>query len=377
MKPFYLLLFAIVVLTSCGSRKGYLDRNDADRSLQDAVKKIKKNPDDEEARTAIPQLYKLIQQKHLDQIKAYAATTQLSKWDNMINEYQDLQRAYDLIMNSTAAYKLVTPESYSTNLLQCRDSAAGVYYQTGLSYLQQPGRENAKKAYNNFQRVKSYDADYKEVNEKMDDAYQKAMVNVMIMPVDERQVQQGIGILGRDISSEYFQQNLLSDLSGNERYAARFFNSKTMGGNQIDPDWIISFRARSLNVAPPVNAYSERKVSAPIKIGTDSSGAPIYNNVFATIFVTRSEMTSSADLEMTITDTDNNSIIIAKTYNQEYKWSQETATFNGDRRALSQSDLNMLTNAQLSAPNKEQVLVEIYKLMYPRVLTQVRSSVSW
>jgi hypothetical protein len=134
---------------------------------------------------------------------------------------------------------------------------------------------------------------------------------------------------------------------------------------------------KSLNVAPPVNSYAERKTSSPIRIGTDSSGNPVYNNVYATIYTTHSEITSTADLEMTITDQKNNSIIVSKLFHEDYKWSQESATFNGDKRALSQSDLNLLTNAQLSAPNKELVLTEIYKLIYSKVLTRVKNAVTW
>jgi len=377
MTRIFLLICSICVLASCGSRKGYLDRNDADRALQDAVKKIKKSPDDEEARAAIPQLYKLIKQKHLDQINAYSSTSQLSKWDNIINEYQDLQHAYDAIINSTEAYKLATPESYSTQLLQCRDSAASAYYKNGSAYLENEGRDNAKKAYNSFQRVKSYDPDYKDVNDKIDQAYQKALINVVVFSVDERLVQNSFGGMSRNASNDYFQQHIISDLSDNNRYAAKFFNKNNAMSLNINPDWNINFKMKSMVVSPPVNSYSERKTSAPVKIGTDSSGAPVYNNVYATIHTTHSELTSTGELEMTITDVKNNSIILSKLYHEDYKWSQESATFNGDRRALSQSDLNMLTNAQLSAPNKEQVLMELYKQIYPKMLNHLRAALSW
>ena len=59
MMRYLLLLIMGAMFVACGPRKGYLDRNDADRALQDAVKKLKKNPEDEAARSAIPQLYKI------------------------------------------------------------------------------------------------------------------------------------------------------------------------------------------------------------------------------------------------------------------------------------------------------------------------------
>ena len=91
MNKIIFLFICTNLIFSCSSKKGYLDRNDADRSLQEAVKKINKNSDDEKAAEAIPQLYNLIKKKHLDQITAYNQSLQISKWDNIVNEYEYLQ----------------------------------------------------------------------------------------------------------------------------------------------------------------------------------------------------------------------------------------------------------------------------------------------
>ena len=138
MNKIVLLLLCSSIIFSCSSKKGYLDRNDADKSLQEAVRKINKNPDDEKATEAIPQLYNLIKKKHLDQIAAYNLSQQLNKWDNLVNEYEYLQAAYNAIMNAPAAFKLVNPESYSSNLIEVKDSAAAAYYENGNSYLDKP-----------------------------------------------------------------------------------------------------------------------------------------------------------------------------------------------------------------------------------------------
>ena len=49
MKKFILPFLVIAILSSCGSNKTYLERNDADRALQDAVKKLAKDKNDDDA----------------------------------------------------------------------------------------------------------------------------------------------------------------------------------------------------------------------------------------------------------------------------------------------------------------------------------------
>ena len=141
--------------------------NNADKSLQYAVKRLNKNPDDEKALEAVPELYKLIQKKHLDQIAAYKMSSQANKWENIVSEYEMLQSAYNGIMNSPAAFKKVNPESYAVNLVEARDSGAANYYSVAESYFSRPGRDNAKFAYNSYKKVGNFVEGYKDINEKM------------------------------------------------------------------------------------------------------------------------------------------------------------------------------------------------------------------
>jgi hypothetical protein len=66
-----------------------------------------------------------------------------------------------------------------------------------------------------------------------------------------------------------------------------------------------------------------------------------------------------------------------RNYNEEYKWEQESATFSGDRRAVSQADWDLINNGGYNAPGKEEILVELYKKIYPMVLSQIRQAVNW
>ena len=142
----YTFLIALF-LNSCASSKNYLERSDEDKALLDAIKKLNKSATDENASSAIPVLYSNIKASRLAKINTLKTEKDLSRWDKIIKEYQYLQEAYDAIVNSAAAFKLVNAESYNSQLYESRQNAAEEYYNAGLVFLEKDGRENAKKAY--------------------------------------------------------------------------------------------------------------------------------------------------------------------------------------------------------------------------------------
>lgn len=377
MKKIAFLFILSSIAFACSSKKGFLERSNSDKALQDAVKKLNKNPDDQEATAAIPQLYKMIQIKHLDKIKAINLSQQFNKWDDLLNEYQSLQEAYNCIINSVPAYKLVTPESYTTKIYEIKDQGATAYYDQGMAYFNQTGRANAIAAYKAFKQTEKFVLGFRDVNEKLQQAFQKATVTVVISPVQTNGniFNTGWANSANNYSNQYFQQNLLNELNTNNIHPAVFYSSKEAQKVNINPDWTVDFVLKSLDIPNPSTTYSSRRVSTSIQIGTDTSGRPVYNTVYATINTTTSSFVAKGNMDMSINDLGLNKNILRRSFLQEYKWVQETATFSGDKRALSNSDWNIINNSGANAPRKEEVLVEIYKKIYPSVLYEIRNAV--
>jgi hypothetical protein len=126
-----------------------------------------------------------------------------------------------------------------------------------------------------------------------------------------------------------------------------------------------------MDIPRPTNNYTSRRVSKQIQTGTDTSGRPTYTNVYATLNITRSSFTARADMEMNIRDLKNGGNIALRTFRADYRWEQETATYTGDSRALSQRDWD-LVNARLTMPRREDVVNELYRKIYPQVLNGIR-----
>ena len=382
MKYFLPFLFFSLILASCGSNKSLLERSDEDKALQEAVKKLNKNSKDDDATAALPILYKSILKTRLARIKSYESGVDIGRWDKIIDEYEDLQQAYNSIVESSPAFKLITPENFSTKIVESRDAAAMAYYDYAQTYLEKEGRDNAKNAYTNFKKADRYAPDYKDVKSKINQAFENAIVDVVINPIEDDRYffNAGWGSSGLNYSNEYFQRTLLRDLSYNEnnkKYAARFYSDWEAGRENIQVDWTVNLRLRNVDIPQPIRNTFRRDRSKQIETGKDTSGRAIYRTVTATVNVNRMSFTANAQMDVLIKDIITPTTISNRSFRESYRWEEESASYTGDQRALTDEDWKSINNLNYVNPRREDVLEELYRKLYPQILNNIRNNVNW
>lgn len=383
MKIFiYSFLLITVLLSACAGSKNYLERSDEDKALQDAIKKLNKTPGDADATAAVPLLYSNIKASRLSKINSLKNDRDLARWDKLIKEFEYLQNAYDAIINSPEAFKLVNPESFSSQLYETRQNAADDYYSNALVFLEKDGRENAKKAYNYFNKSNKLVPGFKDAQQKSNEAYDKAVVDVVINPVQDNSFfsNNNWGNYGYGNVNDYFQQSLVRELNGvnKERYPARFFTDWEAKRDHVLADWAVDMIIRNIDIPFPSNYQYNRNASNRIQIGTDTSGNPVYKTVTAILRVTRSSFTARADMDVNITDLASGKNISYRNFRDDYRWQQESATYSGDSRALSAQDWELVNNAGIFAqPRKDVILNELFRKIYPQVKNNILYAVDW
>jgi len=381
MKRLLLIITTIVLLASCKTSRDYLSRADEDKTLFDIVKTLNKHSNDDSAFRALPIVYERVTQNHLKKISNYKTYKEISRWDKIIDEYSTLQEMYEAISNSSAASRLVHPASYQNDIYDAKQAAAEDYYQLGLTLLQSERRDDAKKAYSYFKKTDKYVSGFKDAKTKMEEAFQNAIINVVINPVQDNSFffNTGWGNYGYNYSNEYFQQALIRELGGTyaTRYPAKFYTDWEARRDNIQPDWVIDLTLRNMDIPRPTNYTYSRNVSQRIESGRDTSGKTTYQTVYATINITRQSFTARGQMDVNITDVVSRKNISYNTYSEDYRWEQEKATYTGDRRALSSNDLVLINNINYNEPRKEEVLNELYRKIYPQVKNRITYSVDW
>ena len=382
MRYIFYTLISLVFFAGCSSSsKDYLSRSDNDNTLFDAVKTLKKHNGDTTALNALPVLYTAAQQRNLRKINSYSSSNNIDRWDKMINAYATLQEMHDAIIENDAASRVVTPVNYQQTIYDLKQQAAADYYSLATSFLNKPERDDAKKAYSYFKKADKLVPGYQDAALKMDEAYQNAIVNVVINPVQDNSYffNTGWGNSGYNYSNEYFQQTLVRELKGinSNRYPARFYTDWEARRDNVLPDWEVNLTLRNMNIPTPQNYTYTRSVSKSVERGRDTSNRVLYKTVYATVYINQQSFTARADMEINITDLATRKNIVYNTFREEYRWEEEQATYSGDADALGANEWALINKRSYNEPRKEDILNELYRKLYPQVKNKISYAVDW
>ncbi len=379
-KIFYLLVF-LTTFSSCKTSRDYLSRSNEDQSVFDAVKWLNKHPTDANAITAIPLLYAKAQERHNQKIALFETDPELSKYDKLFKEYNILQNMYAAIITSEPASKLLTPVSYDKELNTLRKSAAQDYYLQGFEYLDKPGRDNARMAYMAFDKSTSWIKKYKDADQRKEEAYQNGTINILVNTIQDNSFStDGWGNSSLRFTNETFQHNLIRDLGGAYavHYPAKFYDEWNMQKEGVNPDWIVDLNLRYLDLPKPSINFFTRPVSKNVEVSKDTLGRPVYQTVYANLYIQKNEFRARAQMELVITDRGTRKTVYTNTYSQEYHWEKEYGKFEGDGRALSSSDWAIINNKNYNdAPAREEVIGELYRKLFPDIKYAISNRVAW
>jgi hypothetical protein len=381
MRPVVYTLLISIVFASCSSSKDYLSRIDEDKTVFDAVKAMNKNGTDSNAIKALQLAYTNAKERHLRKINSLDNSTELARWDKIIDEYGILQKMYDAISLSDAASRIVSPANYQSTVYDLKQRAAEEYYQHGDALLTRGGRAEAKQAYGYFKHSDKLVPGFRDTKARMNEAYQAAIVNVVINPVVDNSFffNSSWGNYGYNYSNEYFQQTLVRELGGqnSSRYPARFYTDWEARRDNIQADIQVNLTLRNMDIPrPSTNNYSRRN-SAQVIVGRDSSGNNVYGTVYAIINIARQSFTARIEMQVEITDVSTHRTLVNNTYREDYSWQEEHASYTGDERAVDKNDWNMINNNHYYEPRKEEVLNELYRRVYPQVKNRISYAVDW
>lgn len=334
-------LFLLVYLFGCSSSshlKKYYSTED--KTVFEIVEKLKKNPADTEALNMLPEAYTMA----LDKRKALTEVNynNLLPGDNdmqLAKEYGVLEEMYQQIIAVPAA-KNVIPNLWdpALQIQEAKNRAAKEYYERGMQYMSYDGRENARIAYDYFNKANSAVPGYQNVRILMQEATEKATINVIVRAANYYNHNWNYWGLQND----WLQEQIITDLNNQSFREVRFYSDWEANSKQIRADRIVELNITELYVG---QVYSEQyKINRSKDIQTGSTKTdppqPVYKTVTATVTVTKRYMQSAATLDCRIYDLANGNNILYDRFPGNDDWKIETATFTGDRNALIQDDWN-------------------------------------
>jgi hypothetical protein len=184
------LVLSFAFLTSCNPAKNAYKKGNYHLATIKAVEKLRKKPGDEKTIVILKQSYENVRRQDLERIKYLRTENKPDSWNEIFQLFIRLKDRQSLVST-------ITPLSYSEGMLtfeyvdydeeivKAKEKAAEYFFKRGNDFLSKGNRFDARLAYADFQKVKSYYWDYRGVDELINKARQEGMSYANIQVFDQ------------------------------------------------------------------------------------------------------------------------------------------------------------------------------------------------
>lgn len=372
------LAFALAILSISCSKSGTkaLEKGNYYEAVLQSVEKLKKDTDNSKAIEVLPAAYKNAQSEFIRDINQAKNANQQFRWETVLGYYDKLNNMQEAISRCTACRRIVSPQTYFQETENARDNAAAERYALGNDLMKPKSgfisRENARAAYDNFEKITIFAPNYKDARNRLEDALNTGSFHVVVEQpkVNSRLFQ---------YSNEYFQGKVDEFLRTNRRMNKfiRFYSPEEAKTVKLNPDQVVRLEIIDF-VVGETNIQTDRQSvisKDSVKTGEatiNGKKVPVYGKVKAQLVKNHKAVRSRGLLAMEIYDFQTNKVLSREEIPGEYIWVNDWASFNGDERALSTADLNLTRGKELLPPPPQQLFIEFTKPIYDQVTSRIK-----
>lgn len=360
-----IFLYIIILFTSCNVTKQYYIRGEYDRAISRAVKKIKKNPNNEKEAVYLEKSYNTANQQDQERLKFLKTEGRPENWGKILNLYNALRYRQSLIQpvnplkigNKTVSFPYL---DYDKDIANAKQNAAEYWYVRGKQLLSSGDRFQAREAYENFKNVKYYYEKYQDVDNLITQSLQKGVSKVTLMFENNT-----IFKLSNDFKNQIF--NLEFD-----KLDSRWVRYFPVINNNNHYHYIIKLNLKAINIAPEKVFVRESIKTKKIEDGTevvldqnnnvvkDSLGNPIRKprivEVSCKLIETVQQKNAHLEGEVTYFDVDKQADITTKPIASDYFFEHVTSVANGDLRALDDETRKHLGQLPIPFPSDIEMI---------------------
>lgn len=354
------ILSIVTMMIGCRSALKLYQKGKYDEAVEVAAKKLQKDPGNLSLQNTIIEAYRYAVNDHESAIASYEASNNDLKWEWIYNEYASLQRLYDAIYRSPQVYQLVQPADYSSSLITYAEKAGEAHFERGLAWMRNYDKESFKNAYAEFQTALKFIPGDQEVISRLNEAYELAVTNVVILPVTRYDFQ----FSSYNYDYNNYNDRLISDLkynSGNR--FVKFYSPAEARNLNVRVDRVIELQMQNVLIGRVSETRKAREVSKEVVTKEitykPDSVVKVYGTVKAKVNTVERARHSEGSMLITIRN-ESGRILWTDILSSHDDWYSVFATYTGDDRALSDSDKKLLSRKEEFLPSEGDVINYIY-----------------
>ena len=376
MRKFYsIIAFMAFLFTSCKSPAKLYDKGNYNDAMDAAIKKLQKDPNDYESREVLKSSYKYAVSEYEDRIRILSNGSSETKYDQIYLQYDQLQNLYEKIRKYPAIVQFMKPADYSDFVETYRNKAHEDHIAKGDKWMESEDRRSYREAYYEFRKALRYKPDDFDTKKKTEDAYEAAVVKVMLIPMDV--MNNNYYYSNSSYQIRNFQDALIRNLnynSGNE--FIKYYTEWSTESKRIQPDEIVEMRMGRMNIGQPYDQSSNRQVSKEVvikeRVYSKDSVVKEYGKVYANVITTKRTLVSDVDMYVTAREPKGR-ILWSDNLRSEHQWKTEFATYTGDERALTESDKALLNKKDNKAPQQDDITNDLLSKLQNDVTYRLRN----
>lgn len=338
----YLLALSVLtlLLAGCSAKKDLINGH-YDAAIRKTVRKLYKNPNKAKHIDVLTQAYNSAQQRDSDRIAFLKKEGRPGIWDEVFRRYSQMKARQDKVKKLVDLYNVppnVDFKDYDQEIIAAKKKAAEYFYAHGKKLLGTGNRYDARKAWSDFNKVKSYYRDFRDIDKMIKQAEHQGTSHVLFA------VQNQSGIM---IPKGFEQELLRISIEDLNSKWARYYQDE---GMDIAYDFTVQLNMKAIDVSPEKIKEVQRKETKEIRDGfkyvldekgnvkKDTAGNDIKVPKYVTISCTviETHMHKAAIIHGTIDyiDRSNNNLLKTDPVTAETVFEHMTAMAVGDVRAL-------------------------------------------
>lgn len=357
-----------LILSGCSSGKKALKKGDYDRAVLQAVKRLRSDTDNENATNTLKAGYKYALDDHKRKIQLQLSGSDAFKWEKVIGEYEAINRLHDEIRRCPACLNIVSsPEYMLAPLNEAKEKAAANRYALAEEALKEKqNRNKAIEAHQHLQRVNGLVQPYRNTDQLINEALYYATLKVVVEPIPAptRVLRLNQEFFNNKVN-EYLHRNAINQY-------VRFYTPREVESENLE--WVdhrIQMNFDQFTLGNIISHTEIREVSRDSVLISEEGGKEIYGTVKAELKTYEKAIIGAGILDFQIMDVNLKKVISQEKFPSEYRWGIVWASYNGDERALSEEQLDLVNQRELPIPNPQFMFEEFAAPLFDQTIRKI------
>ncbi len=410
--PFLLFLAGCAFLTQYGqlersARTAYAG-GQYDEAVVLAAQSLRIKPDYEKAQVLLQDAFLMVSRTRQRDIKSLWESTDPFRFDDLVREFEALQRANDIVAElpplrtkKTGALIRIDTEDFRADLEGLRDSAATAHYVRGLELAELDGIDHQKQAAKEFKESLYYVPDFQDAESRYESSRQAGIKRIAIIPFEDLSgkgtrygaisaslVDDIVSAILRDPSATEFLEIVSRDqldrvIAEQKLALSGLLDESTVVevGKILGVHEFVTGKITQVIYAPVRTVDKTYDEQARIVIRTekykDSEGKTkkkkIYGDVKARVMKYTRTTSASIRGSYNIVDAETARLVRSETFQGDAKYEYAWAEYQGDSRALSYRSARLVKAGEQVAPVSTEMVARAEQDLADQLATTLKA----